>query len=101
MIGHTIADYVARQREWSFDIFGPGARLGGLTKHIAKELQEILERPNEVMEWVDVVILALDGAWRAGYTPKQIQDAMERKQQINFKRRWPTPESEDEPVEHI
>jgi len=30
-----------RQREWSERTFGPGKRTGGITAHIAKELDEI------------------------------------------------------------
>lgn len=85
---------------WSYDTFGDGQRTEGLCRHIEKELQEIRESPSDIMEWIDVVILALDGAWRAGHSVKEICDALEKKQQINSERRWiRTPENE--PTEHV
>jgi len=50
-----------------------------------------------------VVILALDGAWRAGYTPEEIVAELERKQAVNFAREWPPAKDvdPDQPSEHI
>jgi hypothetical protein len=95
--------YVARHREWSLATFGPGARLGGVLAHIRKELREIEANPSDVMEWGDVIILALDGAWRAGWEPDQIVAALIAKQQQNIARRWPDwrTASPDQPIEHI
>lgn len=49
---------------WSHAIFGPGVRTQGVVDHIRKELVEVLEGGGESAEWVDVVILALDGLTR-------------------------------------
>lgn len=92
--------YLHRQIAWSLSTFGDGERTEGLCKHIAKELEEIRQQPNDLMEWVDVIILALDGAWRAGYTPEQIASALIKKQRINFGRAWKRV-SDDLPTEHI
>jgi hypothetical protein len=96
-----IVSYIFRQREWSERTFGEGRRTLGVTRHIERELAEIRADPSDLMEWVDVVILAMDGAWRAGYTPTQIMEAMEEKQATNFAREWPAPGPEDEPTEHV
>lgn len=96
-----IAMYVVRQREWSAKTFGTGARVMGITRHIEKELGEIRADPTDLREWIDVVILALDGAWRAGYSPVAIAAELERKQEVNFARKWPVSVSEDEPTEHV
>ena len=64
--------HLQRQREWSEKTFGPEDRAFGIVAHIKKELDEIIDKPNDISEWIDVVILALDGAWRAGYTPDEI-----------------------------
>lgn len=53
-----------RAMEWSEKTFGPGMRTEGITAHIRKELLEIEEDPNSLEEWIDVMILAFDGAWR-------------------------------------
>lgn len=72
--------HLERQREFSERTFGPGARTKGVVDNIRKELIEIEAKPDDLSEWVDVILLALDGAWRAGYTPQQICEGMTAKQ---------------------
>ena len=96
-------EYLERQHAWSKHTFGPDPRVNGITSHIRKELDEILADPTDVTEWIDVAILALDGAWRAGYTVGEIISAMKAKQEKNLNREWPdwrtvTP---DTAIEHI
>jgi hypothetical protein len=81
--------HLTRQCEWSEKTFGPGARAKGVVDHIRKELFEIEADPADLKEWVDVVILALDGAWRSGATPDQIIAAIVAKQTKNEGRVWP------------
>lgn len=97
------AAHLARQREWSRATFGPGARLAGLLDHIRKELKEIEDDPTDLGEWVDVMILALDGAWRAGWEPQQIVDAIKAKQARNEARTWPDwrTAAPDKAIEHV
>jgi hypothetical protein len=83
------AAHLARQRAFSERTFGPGARTKGVVDHIRKELREIEADPTDLGEWVDVVILALDGAWRAGHKPQRIIDAIVAKQTRNEARTWP------------
>lgn len=96
-----LTEYIRQQEEWSARTFGHSTRTKGITAHIRKELLEIEAAPHDVEEWIDVVILALDGAWRAGYSPVQIVDALEAKQAKNFRRTYPRPLSDDHPSEHI
>lgn len=63
--------------------------LEGVLDHIRKELDEIRGVPADIGEWVDVIILAFDGAWRAGWEPQQIIDAVKAKQARNEHRVWP------------
>lgn len=93
--------YITRQIAWSRKTFGPGKRTEGILKHIEKEIQEVREEPDKPDEWLDIVILALDGAWRTGASVIDIIDYLVRKQEINFSRKFPYPESEDHPSEHI
>lgn len=81
--------HLYRQQEFSEATFGPGMRTEGIINHIKKELLEIEAQPHDIEEWIDVVILALDGAWRAGYKPEQIVQALEAKQTKNEGRNWP------------
>jgi hypothetical protein len=81
--------HLERQRAFSLKTFGPGARTKGVTDHIAKELDEIRADPSDISEWVDVIILGFDGAWRAGWEPKDIVAAIVAKQTKNEARVWP------------
>ncbi|MBL8511512.1 MAG: DUF550 domain-containing protein [Betaproteobacteria bacterium] len=84
-----LVSHLYRQCAFSEKTFGPGERSIGLIDHISKELLEIAAAPHDLMEWVDVVILALDGAWRAGHSPEAIAQAIADKQAINESRTWP------------
>lgn len=96
-------DDLQAQREWSEKTFGPGLRTLGVTNHIRKELDEIEEDPHDLNEWIDVVILALDGAWRSGHSPEEIMTALHTKWEKNRKRKWPDWRlaNEDSPIEHV
>lgn len=93
------------QRKWSDDTFGKGARTTGVLKHIEKEIQEVRESPDDVFEWVDLIILAIDGATRRGISPKALIRAYHAKMIENVLRDWPEPPPggfpEDVAVEHV
>jgi hypothetical protein len=91
------------QSSWSYWTFGPGPRTEGLVKHITKELDEIKNDPKDLSEWIDVAILAFDGAWRTGATPQQIVDAYKAKMAKNQSRQWPDWRNADPnaPIEHV
>lgn len=92
--------YLIAQKEWSEKTFGLEMRTKGITNHIRSELLEIEEAPDDVMEWLDVIILAFDGAWRCGASLSQICEVLRMKQKINFNRTFPKPESENHKSEH-
>lgn len=98
-----LVQHLYRQRDFSQRIFGPGRRTQGVIDHIQKELAEIDAQPDDLMEWVDVVLLALDGAWRSGHTPEEIAAAITAKQIKNEGRRWPDWRSaeSDKAIEHL
>ena len=83
------APHLERQRAFSLRTFGPGARPAGVLDHIRKELAEIEAAPADLGEWVDVAILAFDGALRAGHAPQAIIAAVVAKQARNEARTWP------------
>jgi hypothetical protein len=87
-----LINHLERQRFFSERTFGPGdaiARAAGIGHHIFKELHEVAADPMDLEEWIDVVILALDGAWRTGATSAEIAKALEQKQRKNESRKWP------------
>ena len=81
--------HLQRQRKFSEATFGPGARTSGVIDHIQKELAEIEADPLDLEEWVDVILLALDGAWRTGASPQEVADAIDAKMTKNEGREWP------------
>jgi hypothetical protein len=97
----SLIPYVERQAEWSNRTFGAGWRTKGIVEHIRKELLEILADPGDLEEWIDVMILAMDGYWRAGGNPLDLMRRLQEKQNKNFARQWPTQMPEDKAVEHI
>jgi len=84
-------EIIEDQIEFSKKIFGPGYhnRDAGLIDHIKKELKEIEKAPGDIEEWIDVIILAIEGAWRNGYGPDDIEHMLIYKQEKNKKRQWP------------
>jgi hypothetical protein len=96
----ALTAYLTRQWEWSARTFGPGKRTKGVVEHIRKELTEVLAKPHDLSEWIDVIILAMDGYWRHGGKVDQLLADLQAKQDKNFARKWPTPTSEDIAVEH-
>ena len=101
--GFNFREHLTHQREWSEKTFGPGDRAKGVVEHIRKELREIESQPNDLEEWIDVVILALDGAWRSGGTPDEIIGTLVGKQAKNEKREWPDWRTftEGQAIEHV
>ena len=95
-----LSTVITWQRNWSLRTFGSGKRTEGLCRHIEKELAEIRSKPQDLEEWIDVILLAMDGAWRAGYTDGQVADALLAKQLKNHKRQWVVG-AQDEPCEHV
>lgn len=63
--------------------------MAGVIDHLHMELQEALAEPADASEWADIIILAFDGARKAGITHQGILDAVEAKQAKNEGRRWP------------
>ena len=92
--------HIRRQREWSERTFGAGDFARSIVDHIRKELVEIEANPTDLEEWIDVMLLAIDGAWRAGYSPDAIAAALSAKQTVNEWRKWEAPRT-DRAIEHI
>lgn len=95
--------HLFRQREFSEKTFGPGQRTAGVIEHIRKELREVEKDPSDVEEWIDVVILAFDGAMRAGHQPRAVVEALVAKQTKNEGRTWPDWRTvpEGKAIEHV
>ena len=86
---YDLIAHLHRQRAFSLRTFGPGPRAEGVIDHIRKELREIEADPTDLEEWIDVVLLAFDGAYRAGHEPEAVVAALEAKLAKNERRTWP------------
>lgn len=81
---------ISRQAAWSERVFGPGDRTEGILDHMVKEHQEVRDSGGkDLSEWIDLMILAIDGAWRSGATPEEVIEAYHVKMKKNRSRRWP------------
>lgn len=105
--------HLIRQMAFSHATFGPGTRTKGVVDHIRKELIEVLDANGESTEWVDVVILALDGLTRQlafcngeRNDPERVAEiacnSIRGKQTRNEARQWPDwrTQSADKAIEH-
>lgn len=99
----NLIDHLKRQIAFSERTFGPGPRTKMVLDHLRKELVEIENNPTDLEEWIDVVLLALDGAWRAGYKPQEIADQLSAKLYKNEVRTWPDwrLSNPNQAIEHI
>ena len=107
--------HLIRQMAFSHATFGPGERTKGVVDHIRKELVEVLESDGDAAEWVDVVILALDGLTRRlafvgggkrvdpALVAETVCKMLEGKQSRNEAREWPDwrSQSQDKAIEHV
>ena len=107
-----LEQHLKQQSAFSRATFGPGARTKGVIDHIRKELAEVEACGNaRELEWVDVVILGLDGLTRelvaSGLSHDRAATAacqlLVSKQARNEIRDWPDwrTMSSDQAIEHI
>lgn len=96
-----LAEIISVQIPFSTQTFGTGMRTKGICKHIRAKLREIETAPHDISEWVDVILLAIDGAWRTGHNAEEVAQAVIDKLHINMKRKWNMPSGDDEMVSHI
>ncbi len=95
--------HLIRQIAFSSKAFGGGYRPKGIIDHIRRELGEIEQAPHDLKEWIDIVLLGLDGAWRSSHTPEEICRALADKLEENERRTWPDwrTADPDKAIEHI
>jgi hypothetical protein len=59
-----LKQHLIRQMAFSKATYGPGTRTNGVLDHITKEIAEVRDSGGSADEWVDLVILSLDGLTR-------------------------------------
>jgi hypothetical protein len=91
------------QHKFQVATFGPLFRPKGIVDHIEKECQEILDKPEDPEEWVDVMVLAVGGLKHLGYSDVEISYMFAAKQVKNWGRNWPDwrTADPDKAIEHV
>ena len=100
---YNFVEWVRTHKVWSTNTFGPGKRTKGILQHIAKECAEVATEPTSLKEWGDIIVLAVDGAIRAGHSPEAVMRALCEIQRTNQSRKWKDWRElgEDAAVEHV
>ncbi len=106
--------HLTRQMAWSRATFGPGESRDRVLDHLTKEIAEVRGSGGESAEWVDLVILSLDGLtrrlWAASNYEKSADEIAETavkmivgKQGRNERRDWPDWRTSDpsKAIEHV
>jgi dATP/dGTP diphosphohydrolase len=86
--------------DWSDSTFGAGRPATTPLHHLAKEVAELIEAPQDRMEYADCLMLLLDAYRMSGGSADDLIDACYQKLAINQKREWGQPD-ENGVVEHI
>lgn len=110
---YTFKEYVTQQILWGERTFGPGYRTNGVLQHIEKEIEEVRAEPHDLEEWIDLIVLSVDGAWRSIHrdlrevlpeeaVAEMVVACLWAKLMKNKARTWPDwrERSEDEAIEH-
>lgn len=91
------------QAKWSQETFGSDETRGPVAalKHLALEVQEALEQPDDASEYADCFLLIIDASRRAGISISELLQHASDKLEVCKQRDWPKPTSPDEPVQHL
>lgn len=90
----------ARHAAWSERAFGISAGPGGPLRHLAEEVAEALDSPDDVTEFADCLMLVFDAARRAGWSFDDLMWATWRKLLVNEAREWEKP-APGQPSHHV
>lgn len=102
----SFEDYLRRHLEWGHATFGTPADgrgpLGPLD-HLKREIKEITDDPYDLEEWIDAIILSIDGFLRAGGKLTMVLPMLFKKQAKNAGRDWPDWRGSDptKAIEHV
>jgi hypothetical protein len=90
-----------REQEAFSEATFPGITPLAVARHLRSEADELIASPTDRLEWVDALLLSIDGARRAGMTCDELLALAFRKIEINRQRQWPAVVDVNESVEHI
>lgn len=77
-----------RVSTWSILTFGSLRPPTAPLNHLLKEVQEAIEKPQDIVEYADCMLLLLDAAAKAGFNTNQLIEASFHKLRICEGREW-------------
>ena len=101
-----MTEFIERIQKFQEKVLGPFTedRTASLIDHIRKECDEVLNNPDCIEEWADIILLGFAGATRTGALPELIWDTILYKMDVNeYDRKWPDWRTVEEgkALEHI
>lgn len=84
-----LIEHTKKQVEFSQKTFGKGETTESVIERIKQKLEEVKACPEDLYGWVDIMMLAIDGATRQGWSADRIAQALPDKLAINQRRAWP------------
>lgn len=84
----SFASLFREAAEWSDAIFGANRSPMGPLKHLAKEVTEAQEKPSDITEYADMILLVMNAAHCNGWDGYALLEAVDKKLQINKQRKW-------------
>jgi hypothetical protein len=88
-----IQDLLTAFFAWSDATFGTDKGQLGALHHLAEEVEELLEKPDDELEYADAAMLLFDAHRRAGYSWGDFWAAFAHKLAINQQRQWGRPDA--------
>jgi len=74
--------------DWSDSVFGKRTNPIGSLRHLKEEVDEIIQEPNDLIEYCDAFLLLIDSARMSGFTMEQLYEGCIEKLEINKNRKW-------------
>ena len=62
--------------------------------HLKREVDELIQAPDDAHEWADCLLLILGAASKAGFTPETLLRHADAKMEINESRSWGEPDAD-------
>lgn len=91
----NLIDLLRKQQEFSQQVYGPHPTRNVMVC-IKMELQRVIDNPDDVLQWADVLLMVFDGAMHRGFTPEEIAAAMEKS--LNSQLHRPVPARREPPT---
>ena len=86
--------------EWADETFGPKSSPRPALLHLQKEVQEVLDNPDDKVEYADCLMILLDAYRNAGGTADELVAIAFNKLEVNKQREWGPPD-ENGVCEHV